>query len=148
MTLYLKKNKCVGRVLFSKEKKKKKKNHKNTKTVNALREVQAVNVHNIPHYIHVISECTPSDAVSNLCDRFRWTLVKGALRGESGLGLTQAASTRSPAGRKEPRSLRGPLPVQPTNTDSQASHTWTSYQVRISLYLPRDAWRRKKEQCK
>lgn len=41
------------------------------KTVNALREVQAVNVHNIPHYIHVISECTPSDAVSNLCDRFR-----------------------------------------------------------------------------
>lgn len=44
---------------------------KRKKTVNALREVQAVNVHNIPHYIHVISECTPSDAVSNLCDRFR-----------------------------------------------------------------------------
>lgn len=42
----------------------------NKKTV-ALREVQAVNVHNIPHYIHVISECAPSDAVSNLCDRFR-----------------------------------------------------------------------------
>lgn len=45
--------------------------HKNNKTVNALREVQAVNVHNIPRYIHVIPECTPSDAVSNLCDRFR-----------------------------------------------------------------------------
>lgn len=78
---------------------------KRTKTVNALREVLPVNVHNIPHYIHVISECTPSDAVSNLCDRFRWMLVKGALRGESGLGLTQAASTRSPAGRKQPCSL-------------------------------------------
>lgn len=47
------------------------KTQKNNKTVNALREVQAVNVHNIPHYIHVISGCTPSDAVSNLCDRFR-----------------------------------------------------------------------------
>lgn len=48
-------------------------------------------MHNIPHYIHVISECTRSDAVSNLCDRFRWTLVKGAQRGDSGLGLTQAS---------------------------------------------------------
>lgn len=44
---------------------------KKDKTVNALRVVQAVNVHNITNYIHVISECTPSDAVSNLCDRFR-----------------------------------------------------------------------------
>lgn len=52
-------------------KKKKKKITKYKETVYALREVQAVNVHNIPHYIHVISECTPSDAVSNLCDRFR-----------------------------------------------------------------------------
>lgn len=85
---------------------KKQNKQENKKTVNALREVQAVNVHNIPHYIHVISECTPNDAVSNLCDRFRWTLVKGTLRGEHGLGLTQAASTRSPAGRKEPGSLR------------------------------------------
>lgn len=41
------------------------------RSVNALRVVQAVNVHNITHYIHVISGCTPSDAVSNLCDRFR-----------------------------------------------------------------------------
>lgn len=41
------------------------------KSVNALRAVRAVNVHNITHYIHVISGCTPSDAVSNLCDRFR-----------------------------------------------------------------------------
>lgn len=65
--------------------------HKNNKTVNALREVQAVNVNNIPHYIHVISECTPSDAVSNLCDRFRWTLVQRAQHGESSLGLTQAS---------------------------------------------------------
>lgn len=41
------------------------------KSVNALRVVQAENVHNITHYIDVISGCTPSDAVSNLCDRFR-----------------------------------------------------------------------------
>lgn len=102
---------------------KKKKITKNKKTVNALREVQAVNVHNISHYIHVISECTPSDAVSNLCDRFRWTLVKGALRGESGLGLTQAASTRSPAGRKEPCSLRSRcLSSPPTLTAKLHTH--------------------------
>lgn len=50
---------------------KKKSSHKTKKDISALREVQAVNVHNIPHYIHVISGCTPSDAVSNLCDRFR-----------------------------------------------------------------------------
>jgi len=91
---------------------------KNKKTVNAPREVQAVNVHNIPHYIHVIPECTPWDAVSNLCDRFRWTLVKGALRGESSLGLTQAASTRSPG-----LLTAEPRPVQPTATDSRA-RTW------------------------
>lgn len=41
------------------------------KSVNAPRVVQAENVHNITHYIDVISGCTPSDAVSNLCDRFR-----------------------------------------------------------------------------
>lgn len=63
-------------------------------------------MHNITHYIHVISECSPSHAVSNLCDRFRWTLVKGALRGESSLGVTQADSTTSPAGRKEPCSTQ------------------------------------------
>ena len=102
----------------------KKKIIKNKKTVNALREVQAVNVHNIPHYIHVISECTPSDAVSNLCDRFRWMLVKGALRGESGLGLTHAASTRSPAGRKEPCSPRSRcLSSPPTLTAKQEPDT-------------------------
>lgn len=49
----------------------KKKIRLDQKDAKALREVQAVNVHNIPHYIDVISECTRSDAVSNLCDRFR-----------------------------------------------------------------------------
>lgn len=91
---------CLFSVLLSHKEK------KNDQTVNALRVVQAVNVHNITHYIHVISECTPSHAVSNLCDRFRWTLVKGALRGESSLGVTQADSTKSPAGRKEPCSTQ------------------------------------------
>lgn len=109
---------------------------KNKKTVNALREVQAVNVHNIPHYIHVISECTPSDAVSNLCDRFRWTLVKGALRGESGLGLTQAASTRSPAGRKEPCSPRSRcLSSPPTLTAKQQPDTIAIFWLRSHMTL-------------
>lgn len=92
-------------------------------TGHALREFRAVNVHNIPHYIHVISECTPSDTVSNLCDRFRWTLVKAALRGDSGLGLTKEASTRSPAGRKEPCLVWSRCLSKPTNADSHAI-TW------------------------
>lgn len=101
-----------------------KQSHEKTrKNVNALREVQAVNVHNIPHYIHVISECTPRDAVSNLCDRFRWALVKGALRGESGLGLTQAASVRDlQQAEKEPVLSAEPRPIRPTAAaDSQAT---------------------------
>lgn len=98
--------------------------------LNALREVQAVNVHNIPHYIHVISECTLSDTVSNLCDRFRWTLVMGALRGDSSLGVTQEACTRSPAGRKERCSVQSCcLSSPPTLTAMQEPDT-------IAIFAP------------
>lgn len=107
---------------------------KNKETVNALREVQAVNVHNIPHYIHVISECTRSDAVSNLCDRFRWTLVKGAQRGESGLGLTQASKYKI-SSRQEGASLSAraawlfcpPTPTAKIHTRVHAARTHKLY---------------------